>query len=136
MMTIERTAQELRRRIIAAQFQEISVTMACNGDEVTIKRCGGVVEPKSFDQVEYYLVFAPSLPWLGGDTLEKIAEQLNGYKKMLEEAEDDKKKLLGIKKRLEQGGIDRDEWDDLYSYYSDYHKDVYGYRPRDVVCPF
>ena len=71
-------------------------------------------------------MFSPSLPWLGGDTLEKIAEQLNGYKKMLEEAEDDKKKLLGIKKRLEQGGIDRDEWDDLYSYYSDYHKDVYG----------
>lgn len=135
MMTIERTVQKLRKRIVAAQFQEITVRMACNGDEVTIKPCS-VVEPKSFDQVEYYLVFSPSLPWLGGDTLEKIAEQLNGYKKMLEGVEDDKKKLSDIKKQLEQGGIGRDEWDDLYSFYSDYYKDIYGYRPRDVVRPF
>ena len=39
MMTIEKTAKELRRRIEAAGLQEISLTMACNGDVVTIRPC-------------------------------------------------------------------------------------------------
>lgn len=34
MMTIEKTAKELRRRIEAAGLQDISLTMACNGDSV------------------------------------------------------------------------------------------------------
>lgn len=36
MMTIEKTARELRRRIEAAGFREITLTMACNGDKVTV----------------------------------------------------------------------------------------------------
>lgn len=36
MMTIEKTARELRRRIKAAGFREITLTMACNGDKVTV----------------------------------------------------------------------------------------------------
>lgn len=53
MMTIEKTARELRRRIKAAGFREITLTMACNGDKVTVSPCySGCGTPASFDQVE------------------------------------------------------------------------------------
>ena len=74
MMTIEKTVRELRRRIEAAGFREITLTMACNGDKVTVSPCySGYGTPASFDQVEYYLVYSPSLPWLGGaDGLRRV----------------------------------------------------------------
>ena len=57
MMTIEKTARELRRRIKAAGLREITLTMACNGDKVTVSPCySGCGTPASFDQVEYYLI--------------------------------------------------------------------------------
>ena len=94
MMTIEKTARELRRRIKAAGFREITLTMACNGDKVTVSPCySGCGTPASFDQVEYYLIYSPSLPWLGGDTLESVAGQLNSYSKRLKEAEVERRRL-------------------------------------------
>lgn len=94
MMTIEKTAKELRRRIEAAGLQDISLTMACNGDVVTIRPChSGCGAPARFEDVEYFLVFSPSLPWLGGSTIEDVAKQLNNYGKSLAEAGADKKKL-------------------------------------------
>lgn len=137
MMTIEKTARELRRRIEAAGFREITLTMACNGDKVTVSPCySGYGTPASFDQVEYYLVYSPSLPWLGGDTLEAVAGQLNSYSKRLKEAEAERERLAEIRNKLETEPMGCDEWEELFSFYSDFYKDVYGHRPRDVVCPF
>lgn len=137
MMTIEKTAKELRRRIEAAGLQEISLTMACNGDVVTIRPChSGCGAPARFEDVEYFLVFSPSLPWLGGNTIEDVAKQLNNYGKSLAEAGADKKKLAEIRATLESGTLGPDEWEDLFSFYSDFYKDVFGHRPRDVVRPF
>lgn len=137
MMTIERTAKELRKRIEAAGLQDISVTMACNGDVVTIRPChAGYGVPARFEEIEYFLVYSPSIPWLGGNTIEAVAKQLNNYGKELKELEADKKKLDEIRNTLKSGGLGCDEWEDLFSFYSDFYKDVFGHRPRDVVRPF
>lgn len=77
-----------------------------------------------------------SLPWLGGSTIEDVAKQLNNYGKSLAEAGADKKKLAEIRTTLESGTLGPDEWEDLFSFYSDFYKDVFGHRPRDVVRPF
>ena len=91
MMTIEKTARELRRRIEAA---------GC------------------------------------GDTLESVAGQLNSYSKRLKEAEVERERLAEIRNKLETEPMGCDEWEELFSFYSDFYKDVYGHRPRDVVRPF
>ena len=52
------------------------------------------------------------------------------------EAGADKKKLAEIRATLESGTLGPDEWEDLFSFYSDFYKDVFGHRPRDVVRPF
>lgn len=86
--------------------------------------------------MEYYLVYSPSLPWLGGDTLEAVAGQLNSYSKRLKEAEAERERLAEIRNKLETEPMGCDEWEELFSFYSDFYKDVYGHRPRDVVRPF
>jgi len=104
---------------------------------VTIRPChSGCGAPARFEDVEYFLVFSPSLPWLGGSTIEDVAKQLNNYGKSLAEAGADKKKLAEIRTTLESGTLGPDEWEDLFSFYSDFYKDVFGHRPRDVVRPF
>ena len=45
-------------------------------------------------------------------------------------------KLAEIRTTLESGTLGPDEWEDLFSFYSDFYKDVFGHRPRDVVRPF
>lgn len=135
-MTIEKTVAALQKRILAANFEPITVNMKCNGDAITITPCSSVSVITGFEQIEYYLVGSPSLPWLGGDNLETVAKQLNNYENMLAEKKTDEVKLADLREQLTNGSItSQDEWDARYEWYSDYHKDVYGFRPRDIKRP-
>ncbi len=120
----DRVAQELRNRLAANSFKEITLTMKCNGDEVTIIPCGQPYEITSFSEIEYYLVDC-RLPWAGEKTIEKLAQFLLNYEDEIKDNEREKKEL---RKYYEKHKNDRDRsWLD---YYSDWHKDVYGHRPR------
>lgn len=135
------TAAELRTALEAIGYGDLGLTMACNGDTVVIQPCLAYL-PKgtqpTFDNIEYYLVGSPSLPWLGGETLDKVADQLNHYAEMLAEKDKDLEQLASIRSRLQNNYNDMtvDEWEELFQTYSDYHKDVHGYRPRDVRRPW
>lgn len=61
---------------------------------------------------------------------------LNSYSKRLKEAEVERERLAEIRNKLETEPMGCDEWEELFSFYSDFYKDVYGHRPRDVVRPF
>lgn len=142
MFTIERTANELRRRLIDNHFEPITITMKCNGDPVRITPCSNSSDAiASIDDIVYYLVESPSLPWLGSEKIETIAKELNEYQQLLGQKEDDKVRLDNIRKRLQLAHTVKlppeeiEKWEELFSFYSDYHKDVYGYRPRDIHRP-
>lgn len=103
-----------------------TLTMA-NGDELELTPC------REFGQLAYILVASPSLPWLGGNASE-VADQLNKYETLVAENEADKLRLANLREKLLNPGPDMtgDEWEDTFSFYSDWHKDIYGYRPRDI----
>lgn len=123
------TAESITAILSAAGYQEVDITV-CN-ETVTLQPC------MSYDNktLEYILVYSPSLPWLGGNPAQ-VADQLNSYGQLLEQKASDCNKLDDMKARLQNPkNMTRDEWEDMFSYYSDWYKDVHGVRPRDIVRP-
>ena len=86
-------------------------------------------EVASRDDVDYYLVYA-DIPWMGCDSLEKLAKELNEHADALKKQEASRARLLEYFKEHEASGWDDDSW----GFYSDWHKDEYGYRPHGHVC--
>lgn len=128
-MTTSEMATKIRAALTAANWGETQMT-ASNGDVITISPCGysPVLNEKT---TEYYLVFSPSTPNLGGDTIEIIANQLAKYEQVLAEEAKEKAELRAyFDQYIANGNPDPDRW----SWYSDWHKDVYGYRPHGIVC--
>lgn len=119
MMT--NTERELRRLISEAGFGDITVTMKCNGDEVTISPCN-FSEVKSFENTEYYFVYSPKVMSWGHETLDGVAQFLLSYSELVDEHDEDVERL---KAHIREYGEDSD-WD----FVSDYHKDLYGHRPH------
>lgn len=71
---------------------------------------------------DYYLIYGP-LPWLGGN-FEQACEQLANIEKLIEENKSEEDKLAEYYEKYHG----TDEFD--FSWYSDWHKDVYGFRPH------
>ena len=44
--------------------------------------------------------------------------------------------VLPLLMELNPNGMDPDEFDELFQSYSDFYKDVYGHRPRDIQNPW
>lgn len=119
----ERVTEELIKRITVNNFNRISVEMKCNGDVVYITPCSMAPEINSFDDIEYFLVDC-RLPWAGNDSIEKIAEFLINYERRIDENEEAK---IRLKKYYDKyHNTPKMDWDG----YSDWYKDIYGYRPR------
>lgn len=119
----------LRTALTASNWNEIRFQMD-NGDTLTISPCG--YAPVLNEQnTEYYLISSDKTPNLGGETLEIIARQLANYEQHLQEQAAEKTKLRAYFDRyIATGKYD----DEIWSFYSDWHKDVYGYRPHGIVC--
>lgn len=83
---------ELERRLQENNYKEISITMKCNGDTVTITPCARMGDVTSLSDAEYFLVISPSIPWLGGDTLEDVAKQIANYENTIADNNDEKEK--------------------------------------------
>ena len=106
-------------------FQQFSVTMT-NGDKLIIIPCMGYADIKDMNNIEYWLVEGP-LPYMGCDTVEKLVTQLNNYEKLVQNANVEKEKL---KKFFDEHISGKNADDNTQSFYSDWHKDVFGFRPR------
>lgn len=119
MMT--NTERELRRLIAEANFEPITVTMKCNGDEITITPCC-YSDTKSFETTEYYLMDGGSMPLYGSDTLDGVAKSLLRY---ADEINNRPNEIEELKAHIRKYGMDSD-WD----FVSDFHKDLFGHRPH------
>lgn len=119
----ERVVDELVKRIMDNNFERISISMKCNGDVIYITPCSMVPEITSFDDIEYFLIDC-SLPWAGNDKIEKVADFIIDYQNRVDENEQEKIRLKEYYKKYHN--TSKMDW----SWYSDWHKDVYGYRPR------
>lgn len=175
----ERIQEELIKRLTDTEWHKITINMKKSGHDLTISPCAQTTDINKLEDVEYFLVESPELPWLGGNTIEVISEQIANYDKHLAEKVDEGKELRDFyqknlsghtAKELRHGndyfGIIYDLWrqdtsmplDEFikgydvatiaknedtvdyiktvlavsmaYSTYSDWHKDVYGHRPR------
>ena len=123
MTRIEMVVNELVKRFESANWNDITLTMKCNNEEITISPCYYGDGIPTVSDIEYYLVYC-SMPWSGNDSLEKIAKFLINYEKELNRQEEEKEKLHQY--YVQYVNTSEMDWD----WYSDWHKDVYGYRPR------
>ena len=133
---MEKMIATLTEKITENNFKEFNMEMT-NGDVVTITPCSYFTEITSIDQIEYYLV-AGKMPWMGGDSIEKIAKQFVNYEKRLTEDAEEKEKLRAYFEKHILPHKNDPNWkaceSDDFGYYSDWHKDLYGFRPRGFVC--
>lgn len=113
--------KELAKRIEAAGFKAITISMKVNNDRITITPCG-YVNIKKWEDIDYFLLDSQKLNLCGDEKLEKIAERIANYDKLLEE---DAKALENLKAHIRKYG-EKADWD----FVSDYHKDIFGHRPH------
>ena len=98
---------------------------------VTPDGCYGEITPcgyfdlNSVKDCDWFLV-GWDMPWGGQPTIEKLARELVSHAELVNDQLEDEKQLRAYFLKHEEEGWD----DDSYSFYSDWHKDVYGYRPR------
>lgn len=86
------------------------------------------VTPVVPEDVEYVLVGGPCWTmWLGG-TVDELAERLARADDLKREWAEDARRLRDIYDRAVRDGTPTRS--DEFELYSDFHKDVFGYRPR------
>ena len=104
-------------------------TFVCpDGAEAVVAPCCYYGE-KSIENCEYFLIYW-DMPWGGEDTLEKLVKTLNRHEELAAEQEEDKVKIRKYFDKHQKDGWDEDSW----SFYSDWHKDIFGFRPHGKVC--
>lgn len=121
------TNESVIKAFQANNFKDTVLTCP-DGAEVVVSPCG-YGEITSVAQCEYFLVYG-DLPWMGAETLEALVKQLNRHAQDVQEAQREKDKLARYFRNHEASGWDDDSWE----WYSDWHKDLYGYRPHGRVC--
>ena len=65
--------------------------------------------------------------WLYEETYEKYCEAFDKAKAELFEGVEEVARIRHNLYTMPYG----EDWEEEYGYYSDYHKDIYGYRPKD-----
>lgn len=105
---IKRVQDELIKRLTDADWHEITINMKKSGDNVSISPCGQTSNINKLEDVEYFLVTSPTLPWLGGDTIETISEQIVNYDKYIAEHIDDRKQLHDFYENHLSGHTDKE----------------------------
>ena len=87
------------------------------------------VKDDPFPYFGYFLVESCELPWLGGSDLDKVCADLARYDELVSENDSDRDKLIEYRaKMLAQEALE--DFQNMFDWYSDWHKDVYGYRPH------
>lgn len=100
-----------------------------DGVDVAVSPCYYGNGIPSRENVEYYLVYG-DMPWMGCDSLEKLAKQLNEHANELAKLEAERAEIRAFFNEHQASGWNDDSW----SWYSDWHKDLFGYRPHGYVC--
>ena len=121
------TTEVVQKALERTGFKE--TTIICpDGARAEITPCGcGVL--RKIEDCEYFLIYW-DIPWGGEDNLEDLVKVLNNHEVLAKQQEDDKAKIRAYFEEHQKNGWTEDDWD----WYSDWHKDVFGYRPHGMVC--
>ena len=87
------------------------------------------VKSDPFPYFGYFLVESFELPWLGGSDLDKVCADLAKYDELIAENNGSAKKLDAFKARM-LAQTTFEAFQEMFDTYSDWHKDLFGYRPR------
>lgn len=126
MFTIEKTTLALNKKIeeaIKNGINEINLTVKATGDKVKITLCS-TVDIKSVNDIEYFLMEC-RFPWAGSSKIEDIANLLNNWQAKIDGENDEKQQL----RKYYEENYGTENFD--ASWFSDWHKDVYGFRPHN-----
>lgn len=126
MFTIEKTTMALNKKIeeaIKNGTNEINLTVKATGDKVKIILCS-MADIKSVNDIEYFLMEC-RFPWAGYSKIEDVADLLNNWQAKIDDEDDEKQQLR--KYYEENYGTENFDAD----WFSDWHKDVYGFRPHN-----
>lgn len=97
-----------------------------DGTKAVVAPCGWDI--KRIEDCDFFLIYW-DMPWGGEDKVEKLVETLNKHADLVAENEKDKAQLLQFFTDHQKIGWDDGSW----SFYSDWHKDIFGYRPHGKV---
>ena len=101
------------------------LTVTCpDGVTVNIHPCS-YVDITKIEDCDYFLVDG-DMPYMGGDNLDTVIDELNRHAELVEESNKAKAQLQAFYDAHEREGWDEES----YSDYSDWYKSWYGYRPR------
>ena len=126
----EYTVENLIAIFAANNWQEVEITCP-DGAEIVVNPCGYGDVTGLYD-VDCFLVYG-DIPWMGGmggDRISELVDQINGHAKLVDELNNDRAELRKYFEDGEADGWTKHDW----SFYSDWHKDLYGYRPHGHVC--
>ena len=126
MFTIEKTTLALNKKIdeaIANGTNEINLTIKATGDKVKITLCGAA-DIKSVNDIEYFLMEC-RFPWAGYSKIEDVADLLNNWQAKIDGENDEKQEL----RKYYEENYGTEKFD--AGWFSDWHKDVYGFRPHN-----
>lgn len=103
-----------------ADGSSVCITPCCSGPRSLIR---------TIDDCEFFLVDS-DITCLSDDNIDTIAENLTNITQLRAEDDKEKTRLHRYFEEHEENGWDSDSW----GWYSDWHKDLYGYRPHGRVC--
>lgn len=134
-MKKEYVAQELKKRLENRTTQFLDLTMK-NGDKISIDDCFG-----------YYVWFSAIGEGTPAKDFNELVDIVMNHPAKQNEvlaeeqayvAENEPKVRAYFKEHFEGKTWEEirqdEELYECWGYYSDWHKDVYGYRPRAIVC--
>ena len=86
------------------------------------------IDPYSVDL--YFYIVDENLPWASATGYDGLAKCLNTHGAQVADREKEIAQLHEYFEKHQREGWDDDSW----SWYSDWHKDAFGYRPHGRVC--
>lgn len=119
-------------------FNEITLTMKSTGLPLTLCLCYyGKARMESIMQAEYILVTGPQSAVVFGGEPKEVVDQLSRYDELhagwLNDKAECEKYFHKLEGMIYDPSVSQEEINDARSFYSDWHKEVFGWRPRGLT---
>lgn len=128
----EKEAKKLTKEKVIKAFEENgwkdTVITCPDGAKAKVSPCS-YVDVKSVTDCEYFLIYW-DMPWGGEDNIDALVNTLNRHEELLKEQNKSVMEIHSYFNEHQANGWTDDAWD----FYSDWHKDVFGFRPHGKVC--
>ena len=131
------TYSQIKTQIEESGYANEQTISLPNGSKLGMKLCS-YGEIKDLSDIDYYMTDSESID--SEESLYKIAENIVNEEKTIERMKEDKERIFSFYQDEDIEYLMQRPYDflsekeiDTLSFFSDWHKDVYGYRPRELV---